>query len=102
MQEIRFVYEKKPINVSHDTYRRECRYTRGIHIPYQDFVEILENMSHDTKLYFEFHNPGKKIAPGTYLNGHAGLAKSIVNYYQNTKEMHVNGVIGQDFYVKII
>lgn len=102
MQQIRFVKEAKPINVSHDTYRRECCYTSGVHIPYDDFVEILESMPHDTKLYFEFHNPGKQIAPGTYLNGHAGLARCIVNYYQQTKDLNVNSVIGQDFYVKIV
>ena len=102
MEQLRFVREPKPINVSHDTYRRECMYTRGVHIPSDDFVGILESMSHDTKLYFEFHNPGKKIAPGTYLNGHAGLAKSIVNYYQNMRDTRVDGFVGQDFYVKII
>ena len=102
MQEIKFVNEPKPINVSHDTYKRECCYTRGLHIPHQDLLEILESMSEDTKLYFEFHNPGKTIEPGTYLNGHAGLARSIMNYYQNMKDMRVDGFYGQDFYVKII
>ena len=103
MHKIKLVNEPKPINVSHDTYKRECRYTRGVHIPYEDFVEILDNMSHDTKLYFDFHNPGKEISPGTYLNGHSGLARSIVNYYQNRKNTtidHFNN--GKDFYVKLI
>ncbi|TSI08280.1 hypothetical protein [Lysinibacillus sp. BW-2-10] len=101
--ELRIVYESKPINVSHDTYRRECRYTRGIHIPFEDFVEILDDMSHDIKLYFDFHNPGKQIAPGTYLNGHSGLERSIASYYQNRKNTCIDGInTGKDFYVKII
>lgn len=103
MEKIRLVNEPKPINISHDTYKRECCYTRGVHIPHEDFVEILDHMSHDIKLYFDFHNPGKKIAPGTYLNGYAGLARSIINYYQNIKKFSVDGLNnGKDFYVKII
>jgi hypothetical protein len=103
METIKMVNEPKPINVSHDTYRRECCYTRGIHIPHGDFIEILDGMSHDTKIYFEFHNPGKIVAPGTYLNGHSGLARSIVNYYQNRKNIRVDEINnGKDFYVKII
>lgn len=61
MPQLRIVNETTPVNVSHDTYRRECRYTRGIHIPHEDFVDILDNMCHDTRLYFDFHNPGKKL-----------------------------------------
>ncbi|RHW32747.1 hypothetical protein D1B33_16400 [Lysinibacillus yapensis] len=103
MEQIRIVNETNPIVVAHDTYKRECCYTRGVHIPYKDFLEILDSMPTDTKIYFEFHNPGKQIAPGTYLNGHAGLARSIVNYYQNTRNMKVAYLHnGQDFYVKII
>lgn len=103
MENFKLVIEPKPINVSHDTYRRECCYTRGIHIPHEDFVEILESMSHDTKIYFDFHNPGKAIEPGTYLNGHSGLARSIANYYQNRENIKVDGINnGKDFYVKII
>lgn len=100
---IKLVTEPKPINVSHDTYRRECRYTRGIHVPKQDFLQILDRMSPDTKIYFEFHNPGKPIKEGTYLNGHAGLARAIVNYYKDEKNTNVNDFNnGKDFYVKII
>ena len=103
MNQILMTFEQKPINVSHDTYRRECRYTRGIHIPAQDFIAILDRMCEDTKLYFEFHNVAKKIEQGTYLNGYSGLAKHIANYYKNEKNVEVVGITnGRDFYVKII
>ncbi|KGR90251.1 leucyl-tRNA synthetase [Ureibacillus massiliensis 4400831 = CIP 108448 = CCUG 49529] len=103
MKEFNIVNELKPINVSHDTYRRECSYTRGIHIPETDFMEILDMMSQDVRLYFEFHNPGKPIQQGTYLNGHAGLAKTIAHYYQNKNSVRADGINnGKDFYVKII
>ncbi|WP_279629545.1 hypothetical protein [Lysinibacillus capsici] len=35
---IEMILEASPVNVSHDTYRRECRYTRGIHIEEQEFL----------------------------------------------------------------
>lgn len=62
MNQIAMTNEPKPINVSHDTYRRECRYTRGIHISKRDFLQILDTMCPDTQLYFEFHNVGKKLS----------------------------------------
>ncbi len=103
MEEILIVSELEPVHVSHETYKRECRYTRGIHIPLNDFYEILELMSHDVKLYFEFHNPGKPLQRGTFLNGYSGLARSIESFYEN-KNSSVIPMInnGQDFYVKII
>ena len=61
MTEIKLVQEPEPINISHETYRRECRYTTGIHIPEEDLLKILENMNEETKIYFEFHNPEKPI-----------------------------------------
>lgn len=103
MSQFKIVTESKPINVSHDTYRRECKYTRGIHIPIEDFIEILNGMSLETRLYFDFHNPGKPIMLGTYLNGHSGLARSIAHYYKNEKNLDVKSTInGKDFYVKLI
>ena len=102
MSNLKMVVESTPINVSHDTYRRECRYTKGLHIPLQDFQSILEHMCPEIKLYFDFHNPGKQIKQGTYLNGHSGLAKSIKNYYEQLKNDLDRFYNGQDFYVKII
>nr|WP_106782303.1 hypothetical protein [Lysinibacillus timonensis] len=102
MGEVQIIEEVKPINVSHDTYRRECTYTRGIHIPEKDFLEILDSMTHDVRIYFDFHNPGKPILQGTYLNGHAGLAKTIESYYQNKNTTCLGINNGKDFYVKIV
>lgn len=102
MERVKLVVEQYPINVSHETYRRECQYTKGIHIPQEDFVHILESMCPEVKMYFDFHNPGKHIARGTYLNGHAGLVKSIKNYYEQIKSQIDAFYNGQDFYVKII
>jgi hypothetical protein len=103
MAEVSFVIESKPINVSHDTYKRECRYTRGIHIPESDFLKILDRMSHDVRIYFDFHNPGKTIRPGTYLNGYSGLAKALADFYEKKNTSIVPFINnGQDFYVKII
>ena len=103
MDKITMITEQKPVNVSHHTYRRECRYTRGIHIPKKDFQQIFERMCEDTKLYFEFHNVAKKIEQDTYLNGYSGLAKNIANYYKNERNIEVPGLTnGRDFYVKII
>lgn len=103
MEEVQIVVETTPIHVSHDTYKRECCYTRGIHIPVNDLLGILETMPNDIRMYFEFHNPGKQLIPGTYLNGYSGLAKSIADYYQH-KYSSLAPVInnGKDFYVKII
>ncbi|MCL1698030.1 MULTISPECIES: hypothetical protein [unclassified Lysinibacillus] len=102
-KKIEMVLESSPVNVSHDTYRRECRYTRGIHIEEQEFRAILDSMCHDSRLYFDFHNPRREIKKGTYLNGHSGLAQSIYNYYKTNYDIEINELInGKDFYVKII
>ncbi|MEY9979326.1 hypothetical protein [Lysinibacillus sp. RC79] len=102
-KKIKMVLESSPVNVSHDTYRRECRYTRGIHIEEQEFKAILDAMCHDSRLYFDFHNPRKEIKKGTYLNGHSGLAQNIYKYYKTNYDIEVNELInGKDFYVKII
>lgn len=103
MNDIRVVVEPKAINIPHDTYKRECMYTRGIHIPARDFEQILGNMSYDTKEYFDFHNPGKRIQAGVYLNGYNGLARTIVQYYKKEKNIDLNELNnGKDFYVKLI
>lgn len=103
MNKIEMVIEQNPIHISHDTYHRECRYTRGIHIPEQDFQNILNRMSPDTKAYFEFHNVAKKIERGAYFNGHSGLARQIENYYKTEKQVEIVGINdGRDFYVKIL
>lgn len=103
MNFVKLVVEQKPVNVPHDTYKRECKYMRGIHIPTNDFVQILDNMSYDTKQYFDFHNPGKKIQSGVYLNGYTGLARTIVHYYKKEKNIELKELNnGKDFYVKLI
>lgn len=103
MNPFKVVTEPKPINVSHDTYRRECKYTRGIHIPIEDFIEILNEMTYETRLYFDFHNPGKPIMRGTYLNGHSSLARTIAHYYENVKCLNAKTINnGKDFYVKLL
>ena len=103
MNTFEMVVEQTPIHVIHDTYKRECQYTRGIHIPLADFENILNQMCHDTKVYFDFHNTAKPICVGTYLNGHSGLAKEIAAYYQNTYNQTIPSILnGKDFYVKII
>lgn len=103
MNTFEMVVEQTPIHIIHDTYKRECRYTRGIHIPLADFENILNHMCHDTKVYFDFHNTAKPIRVGTYLNGHSGLAKDIFNYYQETYNKTIPSILnGKDFYVKIV
>ena len=102
-RKIEMILEPTPINVSHDTYRRECQYTRGIHIEEQEFKAILNAMCHDSRLYFVFHNPRKEIKKGTYLNGHSGLARNIYDYYKTQYDIELTDIInGKDFYVKII
>ena len=97
------ILESAPVNVSHDTYRRECKYTRGIHIEEQEFKAILDSMCHDSRLYFDFHNPRKEIKRGTYLNGHSGLARNIYDYYKHNYDIEINELMnGKDFYVKLI
>lgn len=103
MNQISMITEENPVNISHHTYRRECRYTRGIHIPQQDLQQILNQMCPDTKLYFEFHNSAKHIEQGTLLNGYSGLAKNIANYYKQVKNTEIPQLTnGRDFYVKIV
>ena len=103
MNEIKMIVEPNPINISHHTYNRECRYTRGLHIPLEDFQNIVNLMDPDTKAYFEFHNVAKKIERGEYFNGHAGLARHIAQYYKHEKGAEVTGINdGHDFYVKIV
>lgn len=102
-KKIELVLEPTPVNVSHDTYRRECQYNRGIHIEEYDFHAILDAMCYDSRLYFDFHNPRKEIKQGTYLNGHSGLARDIYDYYKTTSNIELTELInGRDFYVKII
>ena len=103
MNTYKMVVEQTPIHIIHDTYKRECRYTRGIHIPIADFENILNRMCHDTKVYFDFHNTAKPICVGTYLNGHSGLARDIFSYYEETYNTTIPNILnGKDFYVKII
>lgn len=103
MKSFEIVVEQTPVHIAHDTYKRECKYTRGIHIPINDFNQILEEMCPDTRVYFEFHNTMKPIQVGTYLNGHSGLAKEIAKYYREKKNLAVPNLLdGKDFYVKII
>ena len=103
MNNISMINEAKPVNVSHHTYRRECRYTRGIQIPKQDLQKIINQMCPDTKLYFEFHNSAKPIAQGEYLNGYSGLAKNIADYYKNEKNVEIPHLTnGRDFYVQVV
>ncbi len=102
-RKIEMILEPSPVNISHDTYRRECQYTRGIHIEEQEFNAILNAMCHDSRLYFDFHNPRKEIKKGTYLNGHSGLARNIYDYYKTHYDIELTDIInGKDFYVKII
>lgn len=76
---------------------------RGIHIEEQEFLAILNTMSNDSRLYFDFHNPRKEIKKGTYLNGHSGLAYNIYDYYKQHYSIEIAEIInGKDFYVKII
>lgn len=102
MNDVKLVVEQNAINIPHDTYKRECMYTRGIHIPTEDFEQILSDMPYDIMEYFHFHNPGKKIETGVYLNGYAGLARTIVQFYKKEKNIELNELNnGKDFYVKL-
>lgn len=103
MQQMTMIKEEKPINIQHHTYKRECRYTRGIHIPLSDMENILNRMNENALAYFEFHNIAKEIKQGTFLNGYAGLAKAISDYYKDEKGIEILELTnGRDFYVKII
>lgn len=102
MMKLEMTVEQQPLYISHDTYRRECRYMRGIHIPADEFSQIINLMEEDTKLYFDFHNVAKKIEPGIYLNGHSSLARQIDDYYKKIKNTEIIGLNnGKDFYVKL-
>lgn len=103
MTNFSMIIEQTPVHIIHDTYKRECKYTRGIHIPVDDFKEIIQQMCPDTKVYFEFHNMAKPIERGIYLNGHSGLAKAISTYYQQNYQVDVPSLNdGKDFYVKLV
>lgn len=103
MQQISMITETVPINIQHHTYKRECRYTRGVHISLADIEIILNSLNDDTLAYFEFHNIAKEIKPGTLLNGYAGLAKIISDYFRQEKDSEILELTnGRDFYVKII
>ena len=54
MNQITMINETTPVNIEHHTYKRECRYTRGIHIPLKDMENILNSMNEDT-LTTDFH-----------------------------------------------
>ena len=102
MGTLHIVNEQQPIHIIHDAYKRECRYTRGIHIPVSDFEQLLDSMNDEQKHFFDFHNIAKNIEPGTLLNGYAGLAKHITNFYRE-QNIEVTGLTnGKDFYVKLI
>ena len=103
MNQLTMINETTPVNIPHHTYRRECRYTRGINIPLTDIEMILNRLHDDDLVYFEFHNLAKEIKQGTLLNGYAGLASIISNYYKHEKNIEITGLTnGRDFYVKIV
>lgn len=103
MNQMTMIKEETPVNIQHHTYKRECRYTRGIHIPLADIERILIGMNEDTLAYFEFHNIAKEIKQGTLLNGYSGLANIIADYYKREKGIEILELTnGRDFYVKIV
>ena len=103
MNQMTMITEATPVNIQHHTYKRECRYTRGVHIPLADIENILTSMSEDALAYFEFHNIAKEIKQGTLLNGYNSLAIVIADYYKHEKGIEILGLTnGRDFYVKII
>lgn len=101
MSTVQIINEQQPVHIIHDTYKRECRYMRGVHIPANDFERILDSMNEEQKHFFDFHNVAKKIEPGTLLNGYAGLAKHIMTFYRNQSIEIVGLNNGKDFYVKL-
>ncbi|MGN7478852.1 hypothetical protein ACTHOQ_13445 [Solibacillus silvestris] len=102
MDQMTMIKETTPVNIQHHTYKRECRYTRGIQIPLADIENILNGMNEDTLAYFEFHNIAKEMKSGTLLNGYAGLANIISDYYKREKGIEILELTnGRDFYVKI-
>lgn len=103
MNQLTMITEATPVNIQHHTYKRECRYTRGVHIPLADIENILNSMNEATVAYFEFHNIAKEIKQGTFLNGYNGFANIIADYYKREKGIEILELTnGRDFYVKII
>lgn len=103
MNQLSMINETIPVNIAHHTYKRECRYTRGIDIPLADIEKILSELNDDALIYFEFHNIAKEIKQGALLNGYAGLASAISNYYKREKNTEIPELTnGKDFYVKIV
>ena len=103
MNQLSMINETTPVNIPHHTYKRECRYTRGINIPLADIEKILSALDDEAHIYFEFHNIAKEIKQGTLLNGYAGLASTISDYYKREKNMEIPELTnGRDFYVKIV
>lgn len=91
------------VYISHDKYRRLVRYSRGFHLPYAIFQEILSTMDDNTRSYFYFHNnPARDIVVGSYLNGHASLAVTMYRYF-NARGFTFREILnGQDFFIHII
>lgn len=103
MNQMTMIKETTPVNIQHHTYKRECRYTRGVHISLADIERILHGMNEDTLAYFEFHNIAKEIKQGTLLNGYSGLANIIADYFKQEKGIEILELTnGRDFYVKIV
>jgi hypothetical protein len=96
------ITESQPVFITHDTYKRECRYMRRIELSEQDMHTILESMDEDTRVYFSFHNVERSITAGTLLNGYDGFARAIYRYLKQQYAITLPDLInGQDFYVKI-
>lgn len=94
--------EQQPVFITHDTYKRECRYMRRIELSEQDMHAILASMDEDTRIYFSFHNVERPITAGTLLNGYDGFARAIYRYLNQQYAITLPDLInGQDFYVKI-
>lgn len=96
------ITETQPVFITHDTYKRECRYMRRIELSEQDMHAILESMDEDTRIYFSFHNVERPITADTLLNGYDGFARTIYRYLKQQYAITLPDLInGQDFYVKI-
>lgn len=96
------IIEQQPVFITHDTYKRECRYMRRIELSEQDMHAILASMDEDTRIYFSFHNVERPITAGTLLNGYDGFARTIYRYLKQQYAITLPDLInGQDFYVKI-
>lgn len=96
------IIEQQPVFITHDTYKRECRYMRRIELSEQDMHAILASMDEDTRIYFSFHNVERPITADTLLNGYDGFARTIYRYLKQQYAITLPDLInGQDFYVKI-